>query len=131
MKTFSHLSVLASSLLIISCATELEDPTKIDKNEVLKVSIIGLSNLKTNSTDSTVLVARIPRTAGHLDVSFKTTLGIFPKTASKEIKEYADSTLDNYRMAFVTFKPASDAGVAYVTVEVATQRRRISVAITN
>ena len=117
-------------LLVSACDFDLEDPKNTSDDQTLMVRKLTSVPLKVDGMDSTTFEARIPKDAGHLDINFKTTLGTFPRTASKEIKEYADSIIGNYRFAYVTFKAGNDIGTANITVETIGQRRRILVTLT-
>lgn len=129
MKTFS--CILLYCILLISCNSSLEKPYSVNPDEIMLFSLEGPSPLDWNKRDSTKLIVRLPKTAGQLDVNFKTTLGKFRRTSATEISQYADIMIDdNYRYAVVYLSATDTAGVAQITASVTGQRRTSSIQIT-
>lgn len=107
------------------CCTKLEDPNAVINDEILQITAIK-STLLANNTDTTHIIARIPKDAGRLDITFTTTRGTFKLAAAKTIKQIADSISGNYRFATTVLKSDSTKGDCFITAETGSERNHLS-----
>ena len=110
----------------VSCSS-LEDPDEVKPSDILEISVNGLNQLRTYGRDQTTIIARVPKDAGRIDITFKTTAGIFTFSGAKEIKVFADSVSEDYRYAQTILKTDSTIGTAYITAEIPQARRRLAI----
>ncbi|MEO5685381.1 MAG: hypothetical protein ABIQ88_22225 [Chitinophagaceae bacterium] len=116
---------LTACIFLSICCTKLENPDAITKDEVLQITAIK-STLAANNSDTTHIVARIPKAAGKLDITFTTTRGNFTVSAAKTIKQLTDSVAGEYRFATVLLRSDSTKGDCYITAETGTARTYVS-----
>ncbi|MEQ9438094.1 MAG: hypothetical protein RIG62_03570 [Cyclobacteriaceae bacterium] len=104
----------------------LEDPSTVSSEEVMQLTVSPI-NLPAYGEEIAQVIVRIPKDAGQLDVTFRTSAGLFPVTAAKEIKAFADSIRDDYRFARVILRSDTTLGTVYITAEVPNARRTQSI----
>jgi hypothetical protein len=121
------LTMTAIAFSICACLSDkLQDPDRVPIENSLVLSSAKYSLAIGGQT--TRVYARVPSTAGLVDVTFSTSMGAFiqagPKVAT--IKQLSDSLSGGFRWAAVTL--ASDPttkGSVYVTAEAKGLRQRI------
>lgn len=115
-------------IIALGCNSPLEDPDHVPAEKMLQLTG-DPSSIPSHGQGRAVITARIPKEAGILDVTFKTTSGTFPQVNAKEIKEYTDSLAGDYRYASTTLVSDTAKVTAYVTAEVKSSRVRIPIVI--
>jgi hypothetical protein len=109
-----------------ACNSRLEDPDSIPPDETLQLTSTVVV-LSATGMDTTILVARIPKDAGILDISFSTTAGTFVKSGTKSIKQLADSLNGDYRYASTQMVSDTSPATVYITAETQGARKRINI----
>ena len=116
---------LLMSILFVGCSSELEDPDAVTREQMIRVTTTK-NILQANASDTTLVTAQIPKSAGRLDISFTSTKGSFIQSDAKTIKQLADSISGDYRYATTVLKSDSSKGQVYITAETGSARNRTS-----
>ena len=121
-----YISILAFSILLSlsGCNSKLEDPDNVDPSKSL-VLTSSRDSVHSGGTAAARIIARVPKDAGILDISFTTTAGNFAQSGGKSIKQLSDSLSVGYRYAAVTLTSDATRGTVYVTAEAKTARTRL------
>jgi len=118
--------ILVMTVFLNSCNSSLEDPDSVEADEILKLTV-EKEILTSGGSDYTRIIARTPKEAGTIDVTFTTTAGLFQQSNAKTIKELTDSVSGNYRYASTKLLSDTTVGQVYITAEAKTARQRIEV----
>lgn len=77
------------------------------------------TKLSADGVDTTVIIARLPKDAGLVDVSFSTSSGTFIYSGSRSDKQYARLTDEDYRYAKTILKSdTTPHDSVYITAEI-------------
>lgn len=126
MKMKQTFAAIAIALSVFSCTdSELEDPERILPDETLFLEV-GATQIRYAAQDTTTVTARIPREAGILDVKFTATHGTFVASNGNTISERTEIMDEDYRYAMVRFTSDSSSTTVYLTAEVSTLRKRLT-----
>jgi hypothetical protein len=126
-------TLLALSVLIAGCkkllsGDPLEDPNDVKTTEGLQI-IVANDTLIVHVVDTTAIWAKVPKDAGIIDISFTATAGLFIATASKTIKQMADSLGSDGRYAKVIYVADTVAATVYITAETSNVRARTTIIV--
>jgi len=86
-----------------------------------------MTSIQSGGKGKTWVMARIPKEAGILDITFTTTAGKFVQVNDKIIKQLTDSLVDPYRYASTTLISDTTKGDVYITAEAKSIRKRIKI----
>lgn len=120
MKLYVYFSFVG---LLLSCKSP-DDPSEFPLDEQIYVYPYR-TKLNADGKDTTVVVARLPKDAGLVDVSFSTSAGSFIYSGEKSDKQYARRVIGNYRYAQTILQSdTAPRDSVYVTAEVTQVRNR-------
>ncbi|GHN00436.1 hypothetical protein WSM22_19250 [Cytophagales bacterium WSM2-2] len=119
---------LLSFMLIIAagCNSTLEDPDSLPADKTLQLSA-DLTSIPSGGGGKTLVLARVPKEAGLLDITFTATAGLFREANNKTVKDLTDSLVSDYRYASAVLVSDATKGTVYITAEAKTSRVRITV----
>ncbi|WP_375437295.1 hypothetical protein [uncultured Hymenobacter sp.] len=126
MRSLSRIVWAIPALLIFSCST-LEDPSLVEPEQVLQLTVQGKTELLGNGKDKTALIARLPKGTTQQEVTFTTSGGSFVFNNLKTIKQFADSVNGGYCYTRTVLKTDTTKGVVYIIAETPNARRQKSV----
>lgn len=129
MKSFMFLTTVLAFFICNTGCDSLENPDGVEEDEVLLLEVGELSRREADSMLVADVVARVPKAAGKVDISFTSSKGAFARSASEAIDVFADSVDGDYRYARSVLQLSLSAvpHEVYVTAEVGGQRRRARV----
>ncbi|MBH8567728.1 hypothetical protein KB206_02455 [Microvirga sp. STS02] len=127
MKRIILLASALAAVWVLGGCSPLEDPALVAPEEILLLSVTGKKQLVANGQDKTVLLARVPKEAGQVIITFTTSAGSFPFNNTKIIKQFADSIQGDYRYARTLLRSDTTKGTVYLTAETPQASRRQTV----
>lgn len=116
------IALFLAGCFLESLENELESFDDINDADVMLL-VIDKTEIKAYGADITTVTARIPEEASSIDITFSTTAGIFPVSATKTIMVRADSVSGGFRFATTTLISDTTLGVVYVTSSINDIRR--------
>jgi hypothetical protein len=105
-----------------ACNSTLEDPARVDSDELL---VLSAAKSAAPLSAKVRVYARVPKGAGLLDIAFATTNGVFEESGGKTVKQLTDSIAGGYRFAPVWLSSVKASDTVYVTAEVSNLRKRV------
>jgi hypothetical protein len=121
MKAIIHAICFLSTMLTFSCSDDLEEPSKVASDDILKLTV------NKNVKNLTTVLVRVPKDAGQIDVTFTTSGGFFSFNSLRTIKQFTDSIAGDYRYTRTELRPDTTKGPVYITAETTFARRRVDI----
>lgn len=113
--TRAQIPVAALLLLMLASCSDLEDPTGVTLDDIIRLQITGPSSIRADGASTTTVTATLPEEATNRTVKFTTTRGSFFGTDGKQ---EVTVNADDQRIATATIVAGREAGVANVTATV-------------
>jgi hypothetical protein len=118
--------LLLAAILFVTACSKLESPDAVDPSQKLTASV-SKTSMRSGGADSIHVIARVPKAAGIIDVTFTSSHGDFVYSASNTVKQLTDSLAGPYRYSVVLFKADTTTGIYYFTAEAGGQRSRTQI----